>query len=386
MEKKVYLAVLFNFIIFCLIFTLSCRKNLSQLSSTPEAPKTDTIKPGPPGNLILNHLHLGKWVPCSFSSFFQSDGVAELVPSARISLSAPVSGRVAELFIRPGMSVKKGQVLAVLESIEYINIQKDYLTEKYILTQVESEYNRQKSLISMRTVSEKSFEEIEARLGSQKASLKALEEKLRCMGIEPSGVQESNLSRKLLLRAPSNGLVASVQVHMGKQVTPQEALCELWDLAGIQLKFLVFGDDLQGVSVGQPIEAWSTFSPETKWKGRVEYVGAMSEKEKYTPVYCSLMEGGQEIRPGWPVSARFFNAPKPAWKVPNGALVFLGERSLIFKSKALGQFEPIPVKVLQLGKDSSIIKCLEKACSDDDIFLFSQANVLYGILKSGSAD
>ncbi|GAA6765666.1 hypothetical protein AAFH68_16020 [Flavobacterium sp. CGRL1] len=73
-------------------------------------------------------------------------GTVTVPPKSVVSVSIPLGGYIKKTDLMAGMHVRKGQLLAVVEDMQYIQLQQDYLTakEKYQLSQ--SEYNRQKEL------------------------------------------------------------------------------------------------------------------------------------------------------------------------------------------------------------------------------------------------
>ena len=58
------------------------------------------------------------------------NGAIDVPPSNIVSISIPMGGYLKKTSLIPGMFVKKGNLLAVLEDPSYIELQQDYLTAK----------------------------------------------------------------------------------------------------------------------------------------------------------------------------------------------------------------------------------------------------------------
>ena len=106
-------------------------------------------------------------------------------PESVASVSMPLGGYVQAIKVMPGMKVQKGQVLAVVEDQAFVQLQQDYLTTKQQLTFATKDYQRQKELNASQASSDKSYQLAESEWAKYKITLKALDEKLRLIHINP---------------------------------------------------------------------------------------------------------------------------------------------------------------------------------------------------------
>lgn len=58
------------------------------------------------------------------------NGIVEVAPQSRATLSAPLGGYIKSAGFIPGQMVSKGEVVAVLENKEFIDLQQNYLQSK----------------------------------------------------------------------------------------------------------------------------------------------------------------------------------------------------------------------------------------------------------------
>ncbi|OMP79347.1 hypothetical protein BW716_09620 [[Flexibacter] sp. ATCC 35208] len=63
-----------------------------------------------------------------------------------VSVCIPLGGYVKSTGLLPGMHVKKGEIIAVIEDQQYIQLQQDYLTTVAKFNLLEKDYQRQKDL------------------------------------------------------------------------------------------------------------------------------------------------------------------------------------------------------------------------------------------------
>jgi len=98
-------------------------------TKTEEAPLEDTEHYDAENNVTLTSaqyrmadIKLGSMERKTLSNVLKVNGVMDVPPQNLISVSAPLGGFVHTTKMIPGMKVKKGQVLAVLEHQDYVQL------------------------------------------------------------------------------------------------------------------------------------------------------------------------------------------------------------------------------------------------------------------------
>lgn len=181
------------------------------------------------------------------------NGKVDVAPSHVVSVTSALGGYVRKIHILPGTSFTKGQILAVLEDNQFIQLQQDYLTTRVQLKTAELNYERQKALNRTQAASDKALQQAEAEYQTLKVSQKALEEKLRLIHIDPKSVSTDNLRSTINLYAPFTGTVSEIRVNTGQYVSPTETLFELVNPAGLLLRIKAFEKDLPALKTGQEL-------------------------------------------------------------------------------------------------------------------------------------
>ncbi|MFA6946435.1 MAG: efflux transporter periplasmic adaptor subunit, partial [Pedobacter sp.] len=72
----------------------------------------------------------GKLEARSISSILRASGTIDVPPQNMISISVPLGGYLKSTKLLPGMQIRKGETIAVMEDQQYIQLQQEYLTAK----------------------------------------------------------------------------------------------------------------------------------------------------------------------------------------------------------------------------------------------------------------
>ncbi|MDE3253204.1 MAG: efflux transporter periplasmic adaptor subunit, partial [Bacteroidota bacterium] len=128
--------------------------------------------------LASAQITTGKLETRALSSQIKVTGKIDVPPQNMISISVPLGGYLLSSHLLPGMQVKKGEVIAILEDQQYIQLQQDYLTCQSKINYLAAEYARQKTLNESKTTSDKIFQQTQMEYSTQKINLAALGEKL----------------------------------------------------------------------------------------------------------------------------------------------------------------------------------------------------------------
>ena len=172
-------------------------------------------------------ITVGKIEQKSISSILKVNGRIDVPPQNMISVSVPMGGYLRYTKLLPGMHVNKGEVIAVMEDQQYIQLQQDFLLAKARLNFAANEYQRQKELNQSKATSDKVFQQTESVYTTEKINVKSLSERLKLIGINPDQLDENSISKSINIYSPISGYVSHVNVNIGKYTQPSEVLFEL---------------------------------------------------------------------------------------------------------------------------------------------------------------
>lgn len=280
----------------------------------------------------------------SISSTLKLNGQIDATPQNLVSVSVPLGGYLKSTQMLPGMRVQKGQLLAVLEDTQYIQLQQDYLSAKNKLSYAQKEHNRQKELHQARAGSDKVLQQAESEFRNLSIESKALAQKLRLIGLNPSSLTEDNISRTISIYSPISGYVNQVHVNIGKYVMPSDILFELVNPNGIYLNLTVFERDLDQLKIGQEVSVFSNGKPDQKYKARVVRINHNLNAERTAAVHCSFAQYDPAFVPGMYMNAELYLNRDNAKALPEEAFVNFESKDYVFVAQGNNKFQLTPVQ------------------------------------------
>ena len=273
------------------------------------------------------------------------NGAIDVPPSNIVSISIPMGGYLKKTSLIPGMFVKKGNLLAVLEDPSYIELQQDYLTAKSKLVYLEADFNRQRDLNATKSTSDKIFQLARSDYESQKYLTKSLSEKLKLLGIDPLILNENNISRAINFNAPINGYVTKVNVNIGKYVTPTDILFEIIDPSDLHLRLIVYENDATNLKVGNKVSFYTNNDIRKKYLAKVAVINPNINEDKTTEVHCHLVNESVRLYPGTSANAEIELNDAKVNAVPEQAIVKWQNKPFVFIKMGGSSFKMVPVEV-----------------------------------------
>jgi cobalt-zinc-cadmium efflux system membrane fusion protein len=275
----------------------------------------------------------------SVSSVLKLNGRIDVPPQNIVSISVPLGGYLKSTRLLPGMHLRKGEVIAIIEDQQYIQLQQDYLTAKARINFTEAEYLRQKELNENKTSSDKVYQQAEAEYRSQKILISALNEKLKLVGINGNQLTEQKITRNIRLHSPIDGYVSKVNVNIGKYVAPTDVLFKLINPTDIHLALNVFEKDVNKLFIGQKLVSYTNNDPEKKHHGDIILIGKDLGPDRSTEVHCHFDDYDKTLIPGTYMNADIEVKNAAAWVLPEEAVVRFENKQYIFIKKATKTFE-----------------------------------------------
>lgn len=284
-------------------------------------------------------------------------------------IAARVPGRVAELQVKPGDEVKKGHVLAVIESPELGALRADYLAASTKARVARSNFERESRLLEKGISSEREMRQAEEAWVAARADREAADDKLHNLGLSDVEIRrlvanESHEGARFPLRSPIDGSVLEVNAAPGESIDPTTNLFtvgrldELWAILQLPER------EVLRVQKGQPVAFTLQVAPEEKFEGVVDYVGAVIDpKSRTAPVRVVVPNGSGRLLPGMfatgEIAAGDADAPKHP-VVPREAVQSVEGREVVFVQSAPNQFVPVPVRIgATTASQAEIVEGLE---------------------------
>ncbi len=318
-------------IIFCILISLllCCGSESKKTENEKDALRPNTVSLNP---TQLKNVTITTGIPerSTISRTVKVNGKIDVPPQNLVSISVPLGGYLRSTQLLPGMHVKKGEVIAVLEDPQYIELQQNFLMAKSKLEMAEAEFLRQKELNQSKASSDKVYQIAKSDYENLKISLAALSEKLGMINIDTKTLNESNLTKSIKLYAPFDGYVSAVNVNIGKYLNPSDVLFELVNPLDIHLNLIVFEKDLSSLAIGQRVTAFTNSNPDKKYNCEILLVSQNISSDRSAEVHCHFEKYDKSLLPGMYMNAEISVQNQNALIVPESAIVAYQGKNYVF--------------------------------------------------------
>lgn len=316
-------------VIFILAFIFSCGSK-NETPASADSTHVENSVTLSVAQLKNAGIVIGKMEQKSISGVLKVNGRIDVPPQNMISVSVPMGGYLKYTKLLPGMHLNKGEVIAIMEDQQYIQLQQDYLTAKARLNFTANEYQRQKELNQSKASSDKVFQQTEADYITEKINVKSLSERLELIGINPAKLDENTISKSINIYSPIDGYVSKVNVNIGKFTQPSEVLFELINPADIHLALTIFEKDLGKLSIGQKLFAYTNSQPEKKHECEIILIGKNLSTERSTEVHSHFEDYDKSLVPGMYMNAEIEIKNNNVYALPEEAIVRFQNNQYVF--------------------------------------------------------
>lgn len=321
-----------------LLFLVACSGKQTEVTETSAGPERNFLTLSEAQYRSVD-IKLGLMGQQSISSVIKVNGKIDVPPQNMVSVSMPLGGYLKTTKLLPGMHLAKGEVIATMEDLQYIQLQQEYLTTKSKLQFAEMEFQRQKELNQSKASSDKIFQQAQMEYTTQKVNLSGLAEKLKLINIDPQHLTEANLSKSVNIYSPIDGFVTKVNVNIGKYVNPSDILFELVNPSDIHLNLKVFEKDLEKLSIGQKLLAFNNNQPNKKHPCEIILISQDISNERTAEVHCHFEDYDKTLLPGMYMNAEIEVSVKSANVITDEAIVSFEEKEYVFVRKTERAFE-----------------------------------------------
>lgn len=258
-------------------------------------------------------------------------GTLRLKVGAEVRVGSQLSGIVEQLNVEVGSRIRKGDVIARIDSrglearLAQARAQIGVIEQEVRRAEVELERSRQ--LDVQKLVARSDVEDRELALGEARARL----EKAR----RDAAVVETDLSYAVL-RSPITGIVASVTTQEGETVAASfttPTFATIIEDGALELIALVDETDIGNVAVGNPVTFTVEAYPAEEFQGRVERIapkGTIISGVVNFEVMIRLDRPAEILRPDMTANVVIRTAEREALVVPSEAVQRDGGERFVF--------------------------------------------------------
>jgi cobalt-zinc-cadmium efflux system membrane fusion protein len=197
---------------------------------------------------------------------FNPDSIVQVVPR--------LSGVVVAVNHEPGQQVRKGEVLAVIESQILADLRSQFFAAQRRLVLARTTYEREKQLWEEKISAKQDYLAAQLVMNEAEIASDLASEKLRALGVQPTtDLQTRNLTR-YEIRAPISGLIIARAVALGTALKEDVIIFTVADMSTVWAEITVYPKDLGVIRLGQKATVKAT-ALDAASEGVVSYIGSL---------------------------------------------------------------------------------------------------------------
>ncbi len=292
-----------------------------------------------------------------------------IVAQRKAAVASKMTGRLVALNVEEGSKVKKGQIIARMESAD-VSAAKDQAaanlnTVRANLEQVkadrdnlEKDHARYQRLAKDGYVAQSEYDALNTRYKRAIEGVKAAEATAMAAAAALTGAK-ANLDYTLI-RAPFNGVVLTKNADVGDIVTPlgaaataKAAVVTIADMSSLQVEVDVSETSIVSIRVGQPCDIQLDALADMRFRGEVHAIVPTVDRTKATVlVKVRFLNKDPRMLPDMSAKVSFLSRNlkpeelKPRIAVSQSALINRGDQNIVFLLRG----NHVQQTLLQLGK------------------------------------
>jgi len=265
-------------------------------------------------------------------------------PATVVRIFPPAGGRVVQVKVRPGDNVRKGQVVAELQSSDVAQARSDYQKALAEYDRASRTLTRSQNLYEHKAIAEKDLQD--AQINAQEASseLERAKEHLHVLGVPLDGSYDV-----LRVLAPRSGVVLDLGAAAGEYSKALDApapVATIADLSTVWVVGDVYEKDLATVRLGSPVDVTVAAYPGQTFRGKLNALsGTIDPNSRTLKVRVDIQNPKQLLKPEMFATIRVVRADRPVIVLPTTAVIREGDQSSVYVEQSPGKFEKRPVQL-----------------------------------------
>ena len=293
-------------------------------------------------------IEMGSIEMKNLNTIIKANGYTTVPPQNRADVSTLIGGVVKDIFVLEGTYVAKGKTLATLQNLQVAEMQEDYNAAVANIEYLQLEYNRQKTLSEEDVNPRKVFQEVKAKLATERARAQAAKNKLQALNVSLSGN-----SSIIPIIAPISGYVGKIGITKGAFADTGITLFEVIDNTQMHLDLNVFEKDMSKISIGQEVDFVLTNQSNKVIKGKIFGINkSFSNESKSVAVHAKINENDtKDLISGMYVAANINITNQTVQALPKDAIVRNGDKYYIYMQEEHAKETPKAKKEAHVHKD-----------------------------------
>lgn len=343
----------FSVAIAALLASAACHKvEASREKKIAGEPATAAVDPMevPASPDLEKQLRIGVVSSAPVANSFTVSGRVEADETREARVGTPITGRIADLLVREGDVVKKGQVLATLSSTDLTNLQFSFLKAHSQALLSQRAVDRAVQLMDAGVIGSAELQRRQAELSQATAEVSTLRGQLKVLGMPEAEADSLETTRAVSsishIVASIDGIVLERKATVGQVVQPADTIFLLADLSRVWLTAEVPEQTAGNLVEGQSAQAEIASLPGQLIRGRLSHVHAILNPETRTvKVHMDVDNRRGRLKPAMLATMTIQEPPMVRRLVPITAVVRENNREYVFVRTATNTFVLREVKL-----------------------------------------
>ncbi|HEX4150861.1 MAG TPA: efflux RND transporter periplasmic adaptor subunit [Steroidobacteraceae bacterium] len=261
--------------------------------------------------------------------------VVESDPARTAAVLTPLAGRLVALKVSLGDRVKKGQLLALIDSPDFGQAYDDDAKAADSLKLADKNLERQQGQHDIGASSERDLDQAKSDRAQALAEYTRTQARLRTLGTS------AGKSPLLAVAAPMSGSVTALSVAPGDMINdPTQTLLTIANLSTVWVTALVPEKDVRNVYKGQRAEVALSAYPDQVLEGKVLFVSDVIEPDsRRNKIRIAFANESYALKPNMFATVTLSGPPKAEIVVPSSALLMNNDRTSVFVATAPWTFQ-----------------------------------------------
>jgi len=320
---------LFTSLLASLLLTAGCSKKVSG-AGTPEAGKTAAAVANPleidVDSGLMQRIRIGEPGWAEVGASISVAGRVDVDATRITRIGSPVTGRITSLEVQEGEQVRRGQLLALLNSTGLSNAQLEMLKAVSQKSVAQRAVERAQILVKADVIGSAELQRREAELAQATAELDAAKDELELLGMPEADIAVLEKTRAIKsvarITATQDGTLLQRKVALGQVIQPADTVFEIADLSSVWLVADVPEQEAGRLARGYTVEAEVGAFPGRIIHGKLSFVSATVDPETRTVrVHMELPNPGYRYKPAMLATMTLKDQRERKQVVPGTAVV-----------------------------------------------------------------
>jgi cobalt-zinc-cadmium efflux system membrane fusion protein len=288
-------------------------------------------------------------------------GIVQGAPGHISIVSAPVNGRIVKIYAHEGESVKQGDILLELESLEFANLGAAYLQAYAEARFQEQQMKRIKLLVKKKISPQRTLEKTEMDYARAVAIERSALARLKALGVPTSQIDNwrtgSESKPVLKVIAPIDGTIDEHLIDLGQSVNAYEKLLSIINTQKVLIKGFVPPEDATYLKPGDSLIVYPKLNRDKSIRAAITTINpALDEKNKSIVVNIIARTYNN-----WPFAGQnvqldiFTEYPMDLLVIPLSAVEYEERQPAVFVQIDPNRYERRLIHIMKITTDEAVV-------------------------------